>query len=432
MIKTLAKKIIITVITLEARIVLRKYKPEVVAITGNVGKTATKDAICAVLSRNSFIGCGKKSFNSEIGIPLSVLGCENAWGSIRGWLKIIFEGLSLIFFKNHYPRTLVIEVGTDKPGDIKKITSWLTPDVVVVTSFPNVPVHIEFFDSREALIDEKTHLVHALKKEGLLVLNADDKEVLALKEIFPHKTLTFSIGSSADIILTDPRIEYDRAGILVGMFGRVAYRENTAPLRIKEALGRHLFYSMLAAFAVGVGKSINFVTALESLSDFRFPSGRLNILDGINQSIILDDSYNASPIAMHAALDTLAEITVHGEGRKIAVFGDMLELGKHSAEEHKKVGAQVAEMCDVLVTVGVRAQFIREMAHKKRMKKKQMFHFDTSEKAGEFLKDFVEPNDVVLIKGSQSIRMEKAVKHILRSPGDSKFLVRQEKEWENH
>jgi UDP-N-acetylmuramyl pentapeptide synthase len=89
-------------------------------------------------------------------------------------------------------------------------------------------------------------------------------------------------------------------------------------------------------------------------------------------------------------------------------------------------------MCDVLVTVGVRAQFIREMAHKKRMKKKQMFHFDTSEKAGEFLKDFVEPNDVVLIKGSQSIRMEKAVKHILRSPGDSKFLVRQEKEWENH
>ena len=266
------------------------------------------------------------------------------------------------------------------------------------------------------------------------MLNADDNDVLALKEIFPQKTLTFSIkdATNADIVLVDPRIEYNGAGILVGMFGRVVYRENTVPLHIKGALGRHLFYSMLAAFAVGIGKSINFVTALESLNDFIFPSGRLNILNGINQSIILDDSYNASPIAMHVALDTLAEITVHGEGRKIAVFGDMLELGKHSADGHKKVGAQAAEMCDVLVTVGIRTQFIREEAHKKGMKKKQMFHFDTSEKAGEFLKDFIEPNDIVLIKGSQSIRMEKTVKRILRNSEDSKFLVRQEKEWENH
>ena len=429
--KNIFKQIIVFIITLEARVVLKKYKPEIVAVTGNVGKTATKDAMCVVLSRNFFVGCGKKSFNSEIGIPLSVLGCENAWGSARGWLKIIFEGLSLIFLKNHYPRMLVVEVGTDRPGDIKKIASWLTPDVVVVTSFPDVPVHIEFFDSREALIDEKIHLVRTLKKEGLLVLNADDKDVLALKEIFPHKTLTFGIKERADISLTDPRIEYNKNGFPVGMFGRVTYRENHAPLRIRGALGSHLFYSMLAALAVGVGRGMNLVTALESLNDFTFPPGRLNILDGINQSVILDDSYNASPVAMYAALDTLAEIAMSGEGRKIAMLGDMLELGKYSAEEHKKVGSRAAETCDILVTVGIRAQFIAQMAHKKRMKKKQMFHFDTSVEAGEFLKDFLEPNDIVLVKGSQFVRMEKAVEHTLRDPSKKKnLLVRQEDFWQ--
>lgn len=433
-------------ITLEARAVLRKYKPEIVAVTGSVGKTGTKDAIYAVLSEQFYTRKGEKSFNSEIGIPLTILGRENPWGNIVGWFKIILEGLGIIFLKNHYPKILVVEVGTDRPRDIQKITSWFTPDTVVVTSFPEVPVHIEFFPSREALIQEKTHLVRALKSDGLLILNTDDKDVFALKKLFLHNSLTFGASEHADVSVINPEIEYDTDGRPIGMLGRVGYRGNKLPLHLKGVLGAHIFLGALAAIAVGVGKGINIVTVVESLEKFSPPPGRMRLLGGIHESVIVDDSYNSSPAALTAALLALQgvviptkELPVEGQfatpstaqvgGRKIAVLGDMLELGKYSAEEHKKIGARIPEICSELVTVGIRAQFIHEAARKKKMKKARMHHFENSIQAGEFLKEFLQKGDVVLVKGSQSVRMEKTVERILNDPADKKLLVRQDLAW---
>ncbi|MBI2108638.1 MAG: hypothetical protein HYT93_00450 [Parcubacteria group bacterium] len=433
--KQLFKKIIVLIITLLARAVLHKYKPEIVAITGSVGKTGAKDATWTVLSREMYVWKGDKSFNSEIGIPLTVLGCESAWGNVIRWLKIIFEGLSLIFLKNHYPKMLVVEVGTDRPGDIQKITSWLKPDVVVVTAFPEIPVHIEFFPSREALIEEKTHLVRALKPAGLLVLNADDRDVLALKQFSLHNTLTFGETLNADISILNPEIEYDREEHPVGMFGKVSYKENKLPLHLKGVLGTHIFLSVLASLAVGVGKGVNIVSALEALAQFQFPAGRMRLLHGINGSTIIDDSYNSSPAALHAALNALESLTVPTKeqsaegGRKIAVLGDMLELGKYSADEHKKIGARIPDVCGVLITVGIRAQLINESALKKKMKKADTHHFENSIEAGEFLKTFLRSGDIVLVKGSQSMRMERVVERILENLADTKFLARQESAW---
>ena len=140
--KNILKKIIIYKITTLARLVLLKYKPKIVAVTGNVGKTSTKDAIYTVLSSEFFVRKSEKSFNSDIGVPLTILGCHNGWSNPILWIKIIIRGIELVVFKNKYPQWLVLEVGADRPGDIKNITEWIKPDVVVVTRFGEVPCKV--------------------------------------------------------------------------------------------------------------------------------------------------------------------------------------------------------------------------------------------------------------------------------------------------
>src|SRR3989338_11232407 len=125
--KNIFKKTVVWIITLQARAVLRKYKPKIVAVTGSVGKTSAKDAIYEVLSRGARVRKSEKSFNSEIGLPLTILGCPNAWSNPFAWLGNFIEGMKLIVLPNHYPRTLILEVGADRPGDIKNIVRWMKP-----------------------------------------------------------------------------------------------------------------------------------------------------------------------------------------------------------------------------------------------------------------------------------------------------------------
>lgn len=425
--KIVLKKIVVFVVTLLARGVLLKYKPEIVAVTGSVGKTGTKEAIAAVLSKRFFVVSSAKSFNSDIGVPLAILGCDNPWGSVGEWLTVFIRGLALIFFKNHYPKVLVLEIGTDRPDDIRRITSWLKPSVAVITAFPETPVHVEFFSSRDALIDEKKNVVRALQKNGLLVLNGDDRDVYALRNEFPFRVITFGMKEGVDVCLEHSEIEYDERGRPAGMFGKIRYRENLLPLHIRGVIGAHIFYAALAGLAVGIEKGVNMISGLQALEAFSLSPGRSRLLNGIHESIIIDDSYNSSPAAIAAALDALARVLV--PGKKIVVLGDMLELGKASVNEHKKIGARVASVCTMLVTVGIRAEAIGLAALEKGMAEKDVVCFKDSESAGEFLKDVVGPGDIVLVKGSQSMRMEKIVEKLLRDIDDKKFLVRQESEW---
>ena len=143
------KQIIVAIITWEARAVLWRYRPKIVAITGSVGKTSAKDATHSVFSGERFARKSQKSLNSEIGVPLTILGCESGWNSAFKWLKNILHGLSVMFLPNHYPKWLILEVGADRPGDIKTLTKWVRPDIAVITGIPDIPSHVEFFDSVE-------------------------------------------------------------------------------------------------------------------------------------------------------------------------------------------------------------------------------------------------------------------------------------------
>src|SRR3989339_1493297 len=173
--KTSFKKIITYIIRAEAQLVIRKYKPKIIAITGSLGKTSTKDAVYAVLSKIAYVRKSEKSFNSEIGLPLTILGCPNGWSNPFIWIENIVQSFWLIIWRAPYPEYLVLEVGVGKPGDMKKnVTPWLAPDMVVITRFPDKPVHVEFFDSVDSIIEEKSALAFALKPDGVLILNHDD------------------------------------------------------------------------------------------------------------------------------------------------------------------------------------------------------------------------------------------------------------------
>jgi UDP-N-acetylmuramoyl-tripeptide--D-alanyl-D-alanine ligase len=189
-------------------------------------------------------------------------------------------------------------------------------------------------------------------------------------------------------------------------------------MKIKGTLGSQQIYPIIAAITVGIAKGITIPKLIDAFEKHSAPKGRMNILKGMNDSTIIDDTYNASPDALREGLTALASLQV--SGKRIAVIGDMMELGNFSAEEHRKAGIQAIQSSDVLVTVGPRAKVMSDKA----------IAFNNSIDAGEYLKTIISQGDVIYIKGSQSMRMERTVKMILNDPSLApKLLVRQEKEW---
>ena len=430
--KSIFKKIISLIITCEAILIIKKYKPKIIAVTGSVGKTSTKDAIFAVMSSSFFVRKSEKSFNSDIGIPLTILGCQNAWFDPIKWCRNIFRGLELILFTKKYPEWLILEVGADRPGDIKNVSRWLKPKLVVLTSFAKVPVHVEFFKDRDAVIREKKYLVDALKHDGILIVNGDDEDSVKIKESAKNISIIYGTSNIADLIATEIKNYYGKDGGIEGVTFKVEYKENIVPVIIKGALGDKSLYSSLAAIAVGISQKINIVKAAEALINLEASKGRMRIIKGIKNTTIIDDTYNSSPKALISALNTLKEIKVSNSAKKIAVLGDMLELGKHSIDEHYKAGKLVADVCDILLTVGIRSRKIAEGALDGLLSEKNIYQFENSVEAGKFLQNILKEGDVILIKGSQSMRMERTVEEVMSEPDKAvELLVRQETEWKN-
>ncbi|MEN9338206.1 MAG: hypothetical protein RIQ41_520 [Candidatus Parcubacteria bacterium] len=422
--KDLIKPIIVKLLVWEAKMVLARHKPFIIGVTGNLGKTSTKDAIYAVMKDHFHVRRSEKSMNSEFGVPLTIIGEKSGWGSPIRWLVILARGL-FVPWKSTYPTHLVLEIGADRPGDIKSITEWVKPDIAVVTQFGQVPVHIEFFENREAVVKEKGYLVAALKSEGLFIYSADDHDTVRLKDTTIARTVGVGIHEVCHVQAKNIRtygdpIEGTEADIFVG--------EETHHLVLPELLGKSPVYSSLPALAVAQELGISLEVACASLRDGDKPKGRMRILPGMNGSVIIDDTYNASPKATEHGLKTLDETEC--SGRKIAVLGDMLELGEFTRDEHYKIGLLAAKSAHKLYTVGIRSRATAEGALDGKMKDDNIMQCDTSIDAGKELVQVLGKGDIVYVKGSQSMRMERAVKMILAETHDPKrYLARQEKDW---
>lgn len=431
--KSLLKKIIIFILQYEAKLALKKYKPRTVLIAGSVGKTTTKDAVFSVLSAKYFVRKSEKSFNSEIGLPLAILGLQNAWNNPFLWFTNIIEGLIVTLLKNTYPHWLVLEVGVDRPGDMERVVSWLPADMVILTRLPDVPVHVEFFPSPEAVAEEKAKIIETLKPGGTLILNGDDENVLQAAEQYPEvKTIEYGMGKKNDVIGMKYGIA-SKQKVPQGIRFAVRHtdqagEDKTENFELHGVLGRQHLYPVLAGVSAGIAEGMELPLIKAGLANYVPPRGRMNILPGVKKTTIIDDSYNSSPVAVEEALRLLEQVQVGG--RKIAVLGDMMELGKFSIEEHKRIGGLVKGAADMLVTVGFRARHIAEGALNMGMHGSKVFQYEDVDQAGEELEPMLQEGDLILAKASQSIRLEKLVADIMAEPErQEELLVRQDREW---
>jgi len=403
------------ILKLLTRLVLLRYKPTIIGITGSVGKTSTKEAIYTVLSSKFRVRRNVKSYNTEIGVPLTILGLETARKSFFGWFKNFFKALGVILFGMNFPKILVIEMGASKPDDIKYLLGLIQPKIGIVTAV--APTHLEFFGKVEEVAQEKAKLIKALPKEGTAILNFDDKRVYAMKESSGGEVLTFGFGQGAAVRASNLRMDIGE-----GISFKVNYKGSSIPVRLAGVLGKQQVYAALPAIAVGLKFGMNLIEISESLSKYKAPAGRMNIISGVKLSLIVDDTYNSSPASSLAALETQELL----EGRKVVVLGDMLELGTYTEEGHRLVGRIASQVADLIFTVGEKAKFITDEARICGFDKNKIFEFSRAEDAQKPLQARIKKDDIILVKGSRAMHMERIVKEIMLEPKRAEELLVQE------
>ncbi|MGD0977216.1 MAG: Mur ligase family protein [Minisyncoccia bacterium] len=420
------RQILKKILAILARRVIIRYQPVVIGITGSVGKSTTKEAIFGVLSKRWKVLRNKENFNQEIGVPLAILDIEPFYkngNTIANKIKFVGQILSRFWLafgwpRGSYPKYLVLELAADRPGDIKYLTQIARPTIGVVTAVGEIPVHVEFYAGPKEVALEKSFLVRNLPSDGLAVLNNDDMAVMEMKHTTRAQIVSFGFSDKADIWASDVSYFIDESGKNIGGLSfNIHKSEFHCPMRLNRTIAPHQIYGVLAATAVGTHLGLSLAEISDSLENIEMPTGRMTLKKGIKSSIIIDDSYNASPAAMRAALETLKKFgdSVIGlndrKGRKIAVLGDMKELGKYEIEAHKQTGEIAAKNADIIVTVGSAGKFIAETASIL-MKPENIMSFSTSEEAASKVKELIQEGDIVLVKGSHSMKMEVVVKEI--------------------
>ncbi len=351
-----------------------RFRIPMVAITGSVGKTSTKEMVAVALGARYRVLASEKNFNNEIGVPKT------------------------LFALSPEHQAAVVEMGMRGPGQIAELARIAQPTVGLIT---NVGVsHIELLGSRDAIAEAKAEILSALPPEGFAVLNADDDYLEMLKERAPARVLTFGTGKSADFRASDIRFTPE---------GEPRFTVRGQRISI-HAPGGHHIANAAAACAVAAALDIPLAEVADQLARVRPSAMRMETVEAPDGTTILNDAYNAAPDSMRSALETL-EILAGRRRRKVAVLGEMKELGAHSRDAHQYVGHIAAECgVDLLVTVGPMAREIGAGAGYMH----ESVAFDTTDAAARAIRDLVEPGDLVLVKGSRAMAMEKVVEALAR------------------
>jgi len=357
-----------------ARFWRRKLKLRVIAITGSVGKSTTKELVAEVLSQRYRTLKNPGSLNNEIGLPMTLLRLSD--GHERA----------------------VLEMGFYVPGEISFLCDMALPQVGVVTNIGTV--HAERAGSQEVIARGKAELVQALPPapQGVAVLNYDDPWVHAMENQTKARVFFYGLDSHADLWAGD----IEGLG-LNGISFKIHYQNETLSLRV-PLIGRHSVHTVLRAAAVGLAEGLMWQEIINGLRAGHTQL-RMVAVHTENGALLLDDTYNASPESMLAALNLLAEM----EGRKIAVLGDMLELGIYEKHGHEMVGARAAEVVDELVTIGEHARLIAESARRSGLSPQVITVLENTDAAIDFLRDRLGDQDAVLIKGSHGMRLDRIV-----------------------
>ncbi len=366
-----------------ASFTLTKDRPRVIAITGSVGKTGTKDAVTAVLGSSFRVHKTQNNQNNELGLAFSVLSRP--------------KGTEI----------LVLELGTNHPGEIAPASLAIRPDFSLITAIGRA--HIGAFGSQEAILAEKSEVLRGMRDDGLLFLNGDDPY---LSMIEPPLTTRY-VG-------TGDRAEYRAAGVFSSRFGTsysLVSKHGTERIFLRGS-GRPRLYSSLFAMAVAYELSIPPSIAKDALFKMNYAEGRQSI-EEIGGILLIDDAYNASPESVAEALALLAAIG--GGKRRIAVLGDMLELGEHAEELHREAGRLAARHATMLYTFGSLAGALAGGAREGGMKEEAIHIFRDAEEVSASLFHQISDGDVVLVKASHLLG-GKRITEALRRRGRASLL----------
>jgi UDP-N-acetylmuramoyl-tripeptide--D-alanyl-D-alanine ligase len=351
----------------------QQFDVEVIGVTGSVGKTSTKDLTHSVLSTTyrTFKSPGNR--NSVLGLPLA------------------------LFDLRPHHQVAVLEMAMYTPGEIARLCELTQPKIGVMTLIG--PVHMERAGSMEAIVAAKRELVEALPADGVAILNRDDERVMGMAAHTQARIFTYGLDSRADLWADN----IHSMG-LDGVRFTLHFRDEALSIHV-PLLGRHNVHTSLRATAVGLVKGLGWQEIVEGLRRLTATQLRLVAVPGPAGSIIIDDTYNSSPDSAMAALNLLADL----DGRHVAVLGDMLELGHVEEESHRLVGRRTADVADVLVTVGRRARWLAEEALTVGMKPTMVHVTEDVETAVPRLEDLIQPGDIVLVKASLGMRLDRIV-----------------------
>ncbi len=415
-----------------AKIILIRYTPRIIAVTGSVGKTGSRLAIVSVLAERWRVGQGKKNFNNEIGLPLAILGEDDSgYRNIFLWLRIFSRALKKIIIKQtDYPQVLVLEYGVDHPGDMDYLLSIARPNISVVTAISEA--HLEFFGLVSDVAKEKGKLVAALPPDGLAVLNIDFPLVASMKAKTKVRVIGYGQSEMADIKLTGINISQSAEGRVVGMSFRLSIAGSTVPILIRGTVGWPIASYAAAAAAVGQAMGLTVLEITRGLEKYQAPPGRLKLIAGWQGSLLIDDTYNSSPQAAKEALKILEQFPVPVGSKKWAVLGDMLELGEDSEKYHRQLGELVAQLksIDYLITIGQESVNLLAAARESGFLVSNSWQTQDTTQATVIIKQRLKTGDVVLVKGSQGVRCERVVKELIAEPEKaSELLVRQSSPW---
>jgi UDP-N-acetylmuramoyl-tripeptide--D-alanyl-D-alanine ligase len=403
----------------QAKVVLKKYDPLVIGVTGSVGKSSTKEAIYAVLNQKFHTWRNVGNLNNELGVPLTILGHEKPVG-VGGWLKFVLKNkLSNINIPN-YPACLVLEIAADKKGDLKYLCDMIKPTIGVVTNVGES--HMEFFGNKKSIMIEKRTLIESLPKNGKAILNFDDELVMQMQKKSSAEVTSYGLKKGADIGASNIKIE------LAGTNFKLIYNGSVVPIKIKP-IGYSFVMSALAAVSVGLSMGMNILEIVKGLSTWESLPGRMKLIAGENNIRIIDDTYNASPDSVINAIESMKLMQI--KNRKVAILGSMWELGKATKAGHDKVGKRAGRYFDKLLCVESYAELIRKGALKAGMKDSNIMVFSNTNELLNNLDNILHENDVLLVKGSQSKnRLERVVKKLMIEKSKAPdLLVRQSDDW---
>lgn len=392
-------------------IILRRHKPKIIGITGSVGKSSAKEAICLALRNNFKVRKNIENYNNEIGVPLTIIGAKSGDKNPLKWLVVFLKWLFWLIMPIGYPKILILEMAVDHPGDMKYLTEFISTELAILTDISLS--HLKFFKNVNQIAKEKTLLVKNISKNGMAIFNMDSLLVNDFAQKFTGNSV--GVGIKNDAIITASDIHFNYIGNkLNGLSFKLNFQGNIVPFRLPNIIATHQVYAVLIAVAVANYFKMNLLETAKSLEKFESPPGRMNLFQGINNSLIIDDTYNASPISTKAAIETLRSIS---SNRKIVILGDMLELGRQSEKKHQEIIENILndKEIDILITVGKRNRLAIQVILSKKKIFKTIISFDNSQEVVEAIDEKIKINkgDLMLVKGSRAMQMEKIVKKFI-------------------